>query len=546
MDNKKFRNGIFFLLTAFLILQLSGISLAYSDTSDLFFDDPFYQDDFDSLQDLFFDGSEPVVLEDQTEFLTETEISGLEDPEAILPDTENADPILPGLEDAEPIISNPEDAEEPDNLEDFTGDALISDQLIFETEISEPEMAGTEIGETETVETEMPEILMLASDSSEQEIVYGMPTMYAHLGDPDYLATPQYETDSDFYKVYGTNKSYQWQYSKDGGLTWYDDPDGTTEGYTITVTPDLYHCMFRCLVSNDKGDSVYSRTFWVEIWPKFITQPLSHPRIDETEYGKIIPFTVEATGIGVTLQWQYSTDNGATWKNSVVKNKTTYPAIASPEHFGFMYRCVATDVYGNSVKSYMVELGTYMAVKILSPTKAVRSYAGLGETARFEVKAIGRTPLSYLWQYSKDSGATLNNSTVNTDTYEVTVHKVHDGFRYRCIVNDKTGRLRNSKTSPVMTLSVAPKITIQPVSMTTTVGGSASFEARAIGIGPLTYQWQYSTNGGTTWRNSGTRKPVYTNGNVGEIHDQFQYRCLITSANGTSVLTDVATLTVLP
>ncbi|MCD8120109.1 MAG: hypothetical protein LUE29_11660, partial [Lachnospiraceae bacterium] len=59
----------------------------------------------------------------------------------------------------------------------------------------------------------------------------------------------------------------------------------------------------------------------------------------------------------------------------------------------------------------------------------------------------------------------------------------------------------------------------------------------------VTYQWQYSTNGGTTWVNSvGTsasyRVDVYTRKNG------YLYRCIVTDAEGNSLTSDIAELTV--
>ena len=741
MNNKIFRNGIFFLLTVFLILQLSGIALGYSDTSDLFFDDPFYQDDYDPSPDLFFDGSEPVVLEDQTEFLPEPEISGLEDPEAILPDAEDDDPILPDVEDAETITPDGEDTEpalpgsedaEPifPDIEDaapILPDPQAPDLVIYEEETSETEMIGTE----------PPEILMLEPDSSETEmsqatspVITEQPAaMYGSYDDtvscsvsaqgivdyywqyskdggkswidsntwkatysvkisrdqyhfqyrcvvtdvngqyaisntapliilpkitrqPDSVSVPegntvtfrcgesgykvscqwQYSEDggntwinswkdpgvytygqTSFYQITASQEyenrqfrcivtdeeghtaisepavltlvkefsiteqppeicagsngdtvnwsvctnsdglSYQWQCSTDGGATWNNVSSGTrryyhnsydnNRGYSyfgLYIYPEDHNSQYRCVISNGSGQTIVSRAVTVLFNTKFLKQPSS---VLNAGYGSTVSFHAEAVGAGVKLQWQYSKDGGTTWINSSVTNAMDYYTTADDLHDGFYYRCAATNVDGDVVYSQAALLSISQTIKNLTITKVSGDVSvGLGETARFNVTAVSpRSDLRYLWRYSKDSGATWISSTVRTPYYAVTVHKVHDGFLYQCIVQDG----RNLKTSQVMSLSVVPRITIQPVSMTTTVGGSASFEAQAIGIGPLTYQWQYSTEKKKKKKNSGTRKPVYTNGSVGKIHNQFQYRCLITSANGTSVTTKVATLTVL-
>lgn len=97
----------------------------------------------------------------------------------------------------------------------------------------------------------------------------------------------------------------------------------------------------------------------------------------------------------------------------------------------------------------------------------------------------------------------------------------------------------------------APALTItaQPESLTRLPGEAASFTVVAEGEG-LTYKWQYKNAGEETWRNTSltgynTATLSVSNAVVGSTHNGRQYKCIITDANGNSVETEPATLTVI-
>ena len=85
-----------------------------------------------------------------------------------------------------------------------------------------------------------------------------------------------------------------------------------------------------------------------------------------------------------------------------------------------------------------------------------------------------------------------------------------------------------------------------PVSQTVTPGETATFSVTASGAGTLSYQWQKSTDGGTTWADiSGATSDSYTTPATAKTDNGSQYRCYVyDSTNNTSVLSDKATLTI--
>jgi len=192
---------------------------------------------------------------------------------------------------------------------------------------------------------------------------------------------------------------------------------------------------------------------------------------------------------------------------------------------------------------------------ILSPTSTpsittqpVNSSACATTSVTFS--AVSPTPgVSYQWQVSTDGGATYSDIVgANTDTYTIaSVAANLNNNRYKVIISTQCG----VTTSSVATLSVtAPTaITAQPNNSTVCFGQNANFTSNASGVG-VTYQWEVSTDGGTTWtaitgatnRNYSITAPALTLSNN-------RYRVIATVSAGScpgSVTSNIATLVVNP
>lgn len=66
--------------------------------------------------------------------------------------------------------------------------------------------------------------------------------------------------------------------------------------------------------------------------------------------GGVATFKVTASGEGLAYQWQYSHDNGKTWKNLDV-NAASCTIITSPGVNSYLFRCVVTDENGVTAES---------------------------------------------------------------------------------------------------------------------------------------------------------------------------------------------------
>ena len=185
----------------------------------------------------------------------------------------------------------------------------------------------------------------------------------------------------------------------------------------------------------------------------------------------------------------------------------------------------------------------------LAITENPKNYTGkIGETAEFTVKATGEG-LTYKWEYSNANSTKWYASSMEgsqTDTVKVPVQKYRDGQKYRCTVTDKKG---NTVTTIVVAVKVADTagfaIVSQPESVSAAKGSMTEFKVEAAGEG-LTYQWEYCNASSNKWRTSSMEGNQTDTIKVeaGSWRTGQTYRCVIKDAEGNTLTSNAATLTV--
>lgn len=164
------------------------------------------------------------------------------------------------------------------------------------------------------------------------------------------------------------------------------------------------------------------------------------------------------------------------------------------------------------------------------------------------------TAITYKWQQSLNAGYSWTNMTdtgvyTNTTTNTVNISNTSglDLTYYRCLGINNTG----NTPSNMATLRVLPdpSITLNPISASVVAPSGVSFTIAAVGATSLSYQWQLSTNAGSSYSNqastgvySGATSVTMTISNVTGLGGNL-YRCTATDSNG-SVNSTGATLTV--
>ena len=337
----------------------------------------------------------------------------------------------------------------------------------------------------------------------------------------------------------GEEVTYQWQYSNDGGNSWHNKTGATATTYTVTAKASYDGMLYRCKVTNN-GGSVYTST--AKLTVVSISKPAitAQPSDKTVSAGEAATFTVAASGEELTYQWQYSNDGGSSWHNKTGATATTYTVTAKTSYDGMLYRCKVTNG-GGSVYTATAKLTVTAVVAPAIAAQPRAQTAAVGETAAFTV-AVSGTGLQYQWQYSNNNGLTWTNKTGSTSaTHTVTVKASYNGMLYRCVIKNSAG----SVTTEAVRLTVdgvKPKIMTQPEDKIAAAGKTATFEVDAAGTG-LTYQWQYSTDGGSTWKNKTGATSISYTVTAKASYNGILYRCRVKNSYGT-VYSESAALTV--
>ncbi|MBR5342430.1 MAG: hypothetical protein IK149_00875 [Oscillospiraceae bacterium] len=338
-------------------------------------------------------------------------------------------------------------------------------------------------------------------------------------------------------KAKGSDLSYQWQYRKSASGSWLNSTqDGSkTASMAVSVTAARNGYQYRCKVSNN-GVVTCSDAATLTALANITAQPES-----KTVYlGNTATFTVKAKGSGLSYKWQYRKSASGSWLNSTQEgSKTSSMAVSvTAARDGYQYRCKVTN---NGVVTYS-DAATLTARPLIS-YQPYNSWTILGETATFKLTA-GGSAVKYQWQYrSSESGSWTNSyqDGYNTNKLSVKATEKRAGYQYRCKVSN------NGVTaySDVVELHVKKLITAQPKSASGAVGSTVKFTVTAAEGSALSYQWQVSTDGGATWKNTTLTgaKTATLSVKVTAARAGYQYRCKVTN-NGETVISNAATLSV--
>ena len=345
----------------------------------------------------------------------------------------------------------------------------------------------------------------------------------------------------------GTDLSYKWQYSDDNGATWKTSTtsSGKTDTYTFEGSRERHGRMVRCIVTNGYGQSVTSNTarLFFTIYGAEITAQPKDVTCSLNETAKFTIGAVSYDNSSLTYKWQYSDDNGKTWTASTNANQTaTYSTTATAAHNGRMVRCIVIDATRQIVTSSAARLIIKNTKPVISAQPA-NVTCDLDATATFAI-AVNGSGLSYKWQYSDDSGKTWSTSTASslTTSYAITAKAARHGRLIRCVVSDPYG---NSVTSASAQLTIRTAITAQPKDVTCSEGGTAKFTVAAVSPTSLTYKWQYSDDGGRTWKASNNTGMTTTYSTTASAARSGRLiRCVVTDSAGRTVISDAANLTV--
>ena len=306
--------------------------------------------------------------------------------------------------------------------------------------------------------------------------------------------------------------------------------------YAITVT------------GTSTGATTQNRNITFTINPGTGPSVTTQPSNQTVCAGQNATYSIVATGV-TGYQWQVSTTGCAgSFTNIAGATSSSYTISgATAGQSGYGYRCVLTGLCGTTTSSCVtLTVNTAPAITGQPANISVCS----GSAASFTVTATG-SGIGYQWEVSTDGGTTWNpvgGATSATYTIASTTTG-QSGNRYRCVV---TGICPPAVTSSAAILTVNSSVTISsnPANSTICEVSNTSFTVAAGGSG-LSYQWEVSTNGGTTWTNvtnggvyGGATSATLTLTNVPPTFNTYRYRCTVSSPPCTPATSTAAILTV--
>lgn len=343
----------------------------------------------------------------------------------------------------------------------------------------------------------------------------------------------------------------QWQVSQDKGVSWSNISGANSCSYTISaVSAALNGEWLRVKLSDTSGDIRYTSAVTLTVTSPAVPAITVQPAATTVTAGQTAVLSVTAAGTPTpSYQWQTSTDGGITWTNISGATSATYttPVTATGDS-GQQFRVKVSNSQG-SVTSSAVQLTVNpapMAPSISSQPTASVSVAA-PSPATFTVVADGTAPLSYQWQLSTNAGsswADISGATAASYTTAATT-AADSGKRYRVKVSNAQGTVTSSASVlTVNTMLVAPSISTQPGAANVTAPDAATFSVTASGTPTPSYQWQLSTDSGTTWSNiNGATAASYTTPATATSDSGKKYRVVVSNSQG-SVISAAVGLTV--
>ena len=152
----------------------------------------------------------------------------------------------------------------------------------------------------------------------------------------------------------------------------------------------------------------------------------------------------------------------------------------------------------------------------------------LGGSATLSLATDANPAATYIW-YKNGSNAGTGS------TYAITGATNASAASYYADATNSGGTV-SSNTAKV-------SVVTSPVSTTVDDGDTASFSVSVAGTDSYSYQWQVSTNGGSSWSNLSGETGTGYSVTATPTHNGYKYR-VISSITGDSVTSSVATLTV--
>jgi len=330
----------------------------------------------------------------------------------------------------------------------------------------------------------------------------------------------------------GTGLTYKWYYKNAGASKYSLDKSAKGSTYSMTMSDDNSGRYVYCLVSDDYGNSVKSKSAYLLMNTVLAPTITKQPQDAICSVGDKFKLSVTADGIALRYVWQYSTD-GVKWTN-LGKAESACTLTATSSSFGQLYRCLVSDDYGNSCATNTVKVFDESNLILTQPKNWFGCESG---EAFFEVETLDSV-VSCRWQISANNGEKWTNSSVDDTLYSTTATAERNGYLYRCVVKDSEGR---EQISNAVSLTITDEFYIakQPTTFSANFGEKVTFSIQAGGE-DLKFEWQRSQDG-KNWEKFGADKARVPQ-TLQRYYLGNYYRCIVTNKDGKKLTSNVVRL----
>jgi uncharacterized repeat protein (TIGR03803 family) len=292
----------------------------------------------------------------------------------------------------------------------------------------------------------------------------------------------------------------QWQVSTEGGKTFANLSDGTNVSGATSATLTLSNVQasqngyqYQAVFTNSLDTATTAAaTLSVQYAPIVTTNPSSQT----ATAGQKVTFTAAVSANpAATVQWQASTDGGATFKdiNGAINPTLTLAGIAT-DMSGYEYQAVFTNSIGSTTTSAATLTVNPAVLPVITVNPASQTVSPSG-TVSFTASTSSGSPAAVQWQASTDGGINFSNiSGATGTTLTLTgVTLAMNGYKYQAVFSNSSGNAVS-------------------FSATLTVNGSASPSShpQVLNVPPLLALLDQLIGGIETVNANGTETVVYS------------------------------------
>ena len=349
----------------------------------------------------------------------------------------------------------------------------------------------------------------------------------------------------------GNTYTCQWQRSSDGGTTWTNIASATSFGYTVAVADEGFAIRALITAVNPDGTVSTGSAATPVITPSPPVATTSPVITGAPLRGDTLNSTQGLwSGIGnaYAYQWQRSAD-GTTWTNITGATSTSYTLTTAD--VGDIVRLL---ISATNLDATVSAPSNVTATVTATPpvNTAPPAISGAAQRGLLLNSAVGTwngigDAFTYQWQRSADGTTWTNITGATGTTYQLVPADEGDVVRLMVTSTNADGTSSAASAPTATVLATPPVNTVPQVIMGAAQRGQtlSSSAGTWLGIGnSYAFQWQRSTDNGTTWTNvGGATTASYP---LGTTDENGQLRVVITATNvdGTATVASAPSATV--